>query len=457
MIELPAERMAAVMGAKLVGRGPGDFPERAVIDSRQAAGGELFFGLTGLNDDGGRFAGTVLENGAWGAVLTPEWAAKVADSGHFVFATEDPLLALQTLARAWRRELEATVIGVTGSVGKTSVKDITRAILPGPVHASSENFNTEIGLPLTILEAPAGTGTLVLEMAMRGAGQIAELAGIAEPDIGVITNVGPVHVELLGSIAAVAAAKAELIAGLRSGGTMVVPVEAGELEPHLAGVSGLVRFGPGGDVAFDGEAGVDPESGGTGTVVRITTRQGDQKFHFPFTEAHNLSNALAAVAAGIAAGATPDELASRTGRIAFSRLRGEHIPLGPEGERGLVINDCYNANPVSMRSALEYLAGLQQSRKVAVLGLMGELGPDQDRFHAEIGDLARELGIDVLIGVGEVARGYRPDRDVTDPAAAAAAVRELIGPETAVLIKGSRAAGLEAVTELLVESEGSAV
>ncbi len=145
----------------------------------------------------------------------------------WVFAAADPLAALQALARAWRRELGARVVGVTGSVGKTSVKDIARALLPGRVHANRENLNTEIGLPLTVLEAPEDTDVLVLEMAMRGAGQIAELAAIAEPEVAVITNVGPVHVELLGSVEAIAAAKAEVLAALPADGTAVVPVDAG--------------------------------------------------------------------------------------------------------------------------------------------------------------------------------------------------------------------------------------
>lgn len=464
MIELQAERMAAAMGAELVERGPGGYPSRAVIDSRQVAGGELFFGLTGGSDDGGRFAARAVESGAWGVVVTPDRAAELSGAGRFVFASPDPLRSLQMLARAWRRELGATVIGVTGSVGKTSVKDITRTILPGSVHGSAENFNTEIGLPLTVLEAPAGTQVLVLEMAMRGAGQIAELAAIAEPDIGVITNVGPVHVELLGSIEAVAAAKAELIGGLKPGGALVVPVDAGPLEPHLDSVPGVVRFGPGGEIEATARETVaadtvDPDGRPVpaGMVVTVATPRGEREFAFPFTESHNLTNALAAIAAGIAAGATPDELALRSGRIAFSRLRGEHIRLGDgRGDRGLVINDCYNANPISMRVALEYLAELGRERKVAVLGVMAELGPDQDRFHREIGEFARELGIGTVIGVGEIARGYRPDREVVDPEAAAAAVRELLGPDTAVLVKGSRAAGLEAVAESLVATEGQA-
>ncbi|HRV59601.1 MAG TPA: UDP-N-acetylmuramoyl-tripeptide--D-alanyl-D-alanine ligase, partial [Solirubrobacterales bacterium] len=248
MIELTTEQMAAAMGADVIARGEGGVPVRAEIDSRKLEGGELFFGLTGGQSDGGAHASSAIEAGAWGVVVTPERAAALDGTDAFVFAAVDPLLSLQMLARAWRRQLGATVIGITGSVGKTSVKDITRALLPGSVHASAENFNTEIGLPLTILEAPAGTETLVLEMAMRGEGQIAELAVIAEPDIGVITNVGPVHVELLGSIEAVAAAKAELITNMKPEGIVVVPFEAGYLDPHLKDVPGLIRFGGEGDV-----------------------------------------------------------------------------------------------------------------------------------------------------------------------------------------------------------------
>ncbi len=430
------------MGAEIASRGPGDYPSGASIDSRQVTGGELFFGLIGANDDGGRFAAGALGNGAWGVVVGPGWTDDLAGADGWVFVTEDPLLALQGLARAWRRELGCRVIGITGSAGKTSVKDITRSILPGSVHASAENFNTEIGLPLTILSAPAGTDTLVLEMAMRGAGQIRELAEIAEPDIGVITNAGPVHVELLGSIEAVAAAKAELIKGLAPGGELVVPVNAGPLEPHLGELPNLVRFGPGGNVQT-----IHAAPGGAGMIVTIGTDAGREEFEFPFTEDHNLANALAAVAAGLANGATLAELSSRTGSIEFSKLRGEHITLDRDV---LVVNDCYNANPLSMRAAINYLEGLAATRKIAVLGLMGELGPDENRFHREIGEYAREHGIDLLVGIGEVARGYVPDELVDSPEAAARLVSGLIRPGDVVLVKGSRSAGLEVVAERLV-------
>ena len=449
MIEIPAERMASSMGAEILSRGAGEFPTLAAIDSRQITGGELFFGLIGEHDDGGRFAAKALEDGAWGVVAGPGWRDELEGADGWVFIADDPLFSLQMLARAWRRELRATVIGITGSVGKTSVKDITRSLVPGKVHASQENFNTEIGLPLTVLAAEPGTETLVLEMAMRGAGQIHELTEIAEPDIGVITNVGPVHVELLGSIEAVAAAKAELIRGIVPGGTLVVPVDAGHLEPHLGELPGLVRFGPGGDISAEE---VRVENGQS--TVTVQTGAGSEEFVFPFTEDHNVTNALAAIAAGLARGAALNELSVRAGGISFSALRGEHIELDPDV---LLINDCYNANPLSMRAALKYLGGLDRKRKIAVLGLMAELGPDQDHFHVEIGEFARESGTDLVIGVGPVAEGYGPDRLVETPEAAADLLRELLEPGDAVLIKGSRSAGLEAVTESLVDLAGGPV
>lgn len=443
MIEMSAERMASAMGAEIVSRGPGEFPRLAAIDSREIRGGELFFGLIGGKDDGGRFAAKALEDGAWGVVAGPGWRDELAEAEGWVFIADDPLFSLQMLARAWRRDLGATVIGITGSVGKTSVKDITRSLVPGRVHASQENFNTEIGLPLTILAAEAGTETLVLEMAMRGAGQIRELTEIAEPDIGVITNVGPVHVELLGSIEAVAAAKAELIRGIVPGGTLVVPVDAGYLEPHLGELPGLVRFGPGGDIAADEVVIGEGEAN-----VTVHTGAGTEVFIFPFTEDHNVTNALAAIGAGLARGAALNELSVRAGQISFSALRGEHIELEPEV---LLINDCYNANPLSMRAALKYLGGLDRKRKIAVLGLMAELGPEQDQFHVEVGEFARETGVDLLIGVGPVAEGYGPDRLVDSPEAAADLLRSMLEPGDAVLIKGSRSAGLEGVAESLVD------
>ncbi|HEV2857021.1 MAG TPA: UDP-N-acetylmuramoyl-tripeptide--D-alanyl-D-alanine ligase [Solirubrobacterales bacterium] len=449
-MNLSPAQIAAALGAEVLAEGPGESPRRATINSTEAGLGDLFFALRGEKRDGGEFAGPAIEAGAWGVVVSPNWRSSFLAEGAnqderraWAFVVENPLAAMHSLARAYRRALGARVVGVTGSVGKTSVKDIAKALLPGRVHANQQNFNTEIGLPLTILEAPEDTDLLVLEMAMRGKGQIAELAAIAEPEVAVITNVGPVHVELLGSVEAIAAAKAEILDDLPPGGTAVVPVEAGVLEPHLERAPQLLRFGPGGDVEAKGarvEDGV--------TEALVSTPRGSGRFRFPFTEAHNLTNALAAIAAGVALGSDLAAMADRAADIGFSRFRGERLEL-PGGI--VLVNDSYNANPVSMRAALDHLATLRAERSVAVLGEMGELGPDSPRYHREVGEHARAAGIDFVVGVGLAARDYDPDELVADPGEAAELLAARLEPGDAVLVKGSRSAGLEAVAEQLPE------
>jgi UDP-N-acetylmuramoyl-tripeptide--D-alanyl-D-alanine ligase len=329
------------------------------------------------------------------------------------------------------------VIGVTGSTGKTSTKDILTALLRPQLrtHSNRENLNTEIGLPLTLLEAEAGTEALVLEMAMRGEGQIAELVAIAEPTVGVIVNVGPVHLELLGTIERVAAAKAELIRDLPAGATCVVPHGEALLAEHLRDDVETVTFGDGGDVRLvsfeDGRAAID--AGGERIELEL-----------PFREPYNLVNTLAAVAAAQAVGVTP----SGPVDVRFSSLRGELVEL----DGGIaVVNDCYNANPMSMRAALDHLAEAPAERRIAVLGWMAELGPDAERFHREIGRHARARGIDVLIPVGEEAaelygEGFgEPVERAADPEEAGRILERVARPGDRVLIKGSRSAGLERV------------
>ncbi len=455
-MRLSPEEIAAACGAEIVARGDqAGLPRRATIDSAESGPGDLFFGLRGDRVNGGEFAPDAIEAGAWGVVVGRSLTSPlIADSankdevsgkvgGAWVFIADDPLVALQGLARAWRRELGARVVGVTGSVGKTSVKDIARVLLPGRVHANRENLNTEIGLPLTVLEAPDETDLLVLEMAMRGSGQIAELAAIAEPEVAVITNVGPVHVELLGSVEAIAAAKAEVLAALPEDGTAIVPVAAAELEPHLGQAPRLLRFGPGGDVCA-----VESRVADGVTETLIESPAGRQLFHFPFAEAHNLQNALAALAVGVALGAPLAAMADRAANIGFSRFRGERLEMGD----GIVlVNDCYNANPVSMRAALSHLASLEGGRRIAVLGEMAELGAGAAEYHREVGASARSEGVDLLVGVGEPARDYGPDELVGDPVEAAELLAAQLEPGDTVLVKGSRSAGLEAVAESLEE------
>jgi UDP-N-acetylmuramoyl-tripeptide--D-alanyl-D-alanine ligase len=447
-VRLGGAEIAAATGAEVLAEGSSERPVRAVIDSSAAGPGDLFFGLRGENRDGGEFAAGAIEAGAWGVVVGREYAGRLDNSSAWVFAAADPLAALQSLATANRRALAARVLGVTGSVGKTSVKDIARAILPGRVHANAQNFNTEIGLPLTILEAPEDAEILVLEMAMRGFGQIAELAEIGEPDAAIITNVGPVHVEQMGSVEAIAAEKAAVIDALPADGTVVAPVAAGELEPHLTRAPRLLRFGSGGDVEAVETRVVDGV-----TEALVHTPAGEARFRFPFAEAYNLTNALAAIAGGVALGADPEQMAVRAAGIGFSNFRGERVELAD----GIVlVNDCYNANPVSMRAALDHLATFGAPRTVAVLGFMGELGPDGPDHHREVGAHAREAGVDVVVGVGAAAREYDPDELVADPGEAAEWLDSHLEPGDVVLIKGSRAVGMETIGPELQASRGGA-
>jgi UDP-N-acetylmuramoyl-tripeptide--D-alanyl-D-alanine ligase len=429
------EQVADAAGARVIARGgrggptePG--PTRAVIDSRHAGPGDLFVGLPGERVDGGRFAADALGAGAWGVLVGEAWARveDPADPPGTVLVAPDPLLALQRLATAWRRALGAQVIGVTGSTGKTSTKDLLAAMVDQKrrVVATPMNLNTEIGLPLTILGAPSGTEVLVLEMAMRGRGQIAELAAIAEPDVGVIVNVGPVHLELLGSIEAIAATKAELITALPPGGTAVIPAGEPLLAVHRRDDVTTVTFGPGGD------------------VERLP-----DGLTLPFFSTHMRSNARAALAAARAVGVEP------SGRlvVALSELRGQRIEL-PGGI--VVVNDCYNANPMSMRAALDDLAASASStgRRVAVLGDMLELGADQQRFHEEVGGHARATGVDLVVTVGPLAAlmgagfGGRTHA-VASAAEAAELLPGLLHDGDTVLVKGSRGVGLEVVAQRL--------
>ncbi len=442
-----AERVAAAAGARVSsgGGGAGGGPARVVVDSRTLRPGDLFVALAGAHTDGGLFADAALAAGAWGVLATPGHLERVRDAGAGVLlACPDPLAALGRLAREWRRELGARVVAITGSSGKTSTKDILAALLAPSFAtvASPRNHNTEIGLPLAILGAPAGTEALVLELAMRGAGQIAELTAICEPDVGVVVNVGPAHLELLGTLEAIAAAKGELLVGLADGATAIVPAGEPLLEPYLREQLEVVRFGEGGEVAVI-------ESGAGGVVVALGERR--VMLEPGFRSAHLLVDLCAALAAATALGVT---VADGPLAVAFSALRGERLSL-PGGV--LVINDCYNANPMSMRAALDELASTAAGRRVAVLGDMLELGErDERRYHHELGAQAQAAGVALLITVGEraawAAESFAGGESVAaaDAPAAAELLRTRLQPGDTVLVKGSRGVALERVAEALV-------
>ena len=378
------------------------------IDSRRVSPGDLFVALGG----GAAFLDDARSHGA-AATLVPD----------------DGFAALAALGRAVRERSKARVVAITGSVGKTSTKDILAALLRPHVRlvAAEDGFNNEIGLPLTLCRIEPDTEVVVTEMGMRGAGQIRALAEIAGPDVGVITAIAPVHLELLGSLENVARAKAELLEALPPDGVAIIPADAPELEPFVPEGLTVLRFEP-----------ADVEVKGGHAHVRHAGRE----VAFSFAARHQAANAAAALATLEALGLP---LPDRVVEVSFSRWRSEESGL-PGG--GLLINDAWNANPVAMRAALRHLLDRAQGRRtVAVLGEMAELGDDAPRFHAEVGREAEP--IDLVLGVGALARNYDPDEWVATAVEAVVLARELVQPGDAVLVKGSRSVGLEIVADAL--------
>jgi UDP-N-acetylmuramoyl-tripeptide--D-alanyl-D-alanine ligase len=322
-------------------------------------------------------------------------------------------------------------VAITGSVGKTSTKDILAALLRPQLRtvAAEDGFNNEIGLPLTLCRIEPDTQVVVAELAMRGSGQIRGLARIARPQLGVITSIAPVHLEQMGSLANIAGAKAELLEELPAGAVAVLPEDAPELEPFVPVGLDVRRFGPPDVEVRDG---------------RTRLRWRGRDVVFGFAARHQAANAAAALTAAEALGVEPP---SEPVEVVFSRWRSQETDL-PGG--GLLINDAWNANPVAMRAALAHLRERASGRRtVAILGDMAELGSEAPRYHAEIGEDAAAL--DVVLGVGELARSYQPDEWAATAAEAVETALALVRPGDAILVKGSRSVGLEVVAEALLE------
>lgn len=395
-------------------RGGSDEIARVVADSRMAQPGDLFVAL----NSGVRYVDEAHARGA--ATLVPH----------------DQQAALFALARLVRSRSRARVVAIVGSVGKTTTKDILGALCAPHARTiwAERSLNNEIGLPLTILRLEPDTEVLVAEMGMRGLGQVAELCEVARPEVAVVTHIGPEHLALLGSVERVAEANAEAIAALPPGGTAVVPAAAHELEPYLERTDVTIRrFAPDDVELSDGRGRFRVD----GTVVELP---------LPFTQRHLAVNALAALHAYAALGLPLAAAAVGAGGIRLSPWRGEELPL-PGG--GLVVNDAYNANPDSMRAALEHLVERADGRRaVAVLGEMAELGDASEAYHRAIGRLAASLGV-VVVGVGEAARSYDPVAWAPDAESAAAVVRDVVGPGDAILVKASRVVGLEGIAEVI--------
>lgn len=451
MIPLTLAEVAAACGGALTAAEPGCRVGRVSTDSRRLQAGDLFVGLRGESHDGDAYAADALAAGAVAAVVRAESAAALPPAAPLI-VVDDGLRALHQLATEVRRLSGAKVVAITGSAGKTSTKDILAALLRplAATVATAANLNNEVGVPLTLLEIESQTDVVVVEMAMRGAGQIRELARTAQPDIGVITNVAPVHLELLGTIDDVAAAKAELIDELGAG-TAVVPVDEPLLERHLSRHRGrVITFG-----ASDADVHlVTADTSDDGTSVLLDAFGHRARLTFNFSGGHYLRDAQAAVAAFVELGFRPDEAAEGAARVAFSDLRGALSPL-PGG--GLLLNDAYNANPPAMTAALDHLAEVGGDRPlVAVLGDMYELGPGAAAYHRAVGIHCAEAGVRV-IAVGELARDYLSgaagERWFATVDECLAALPELIPPGSAVLVKASRRLRLERVAAALLPAE----
>ena len=426
MIPLP---LAELVGLGVIDAAAGATSVAGVtIDSRAVRPGYLFVAI----GRGVEFRGQALAAGA-AATLLPD----------------DEHEALAALGRAVRARSRARVVGITGSNGKTSTKDILAALC-GPVRrtvAAENSFNNEIGVPLTLCRVEPDTELVVLELAMRGLGQIASLCSIAAPDVAVITSIAPAHLELLGSLGNVARAKAEIVAGLVPGGIAVVPDGVRELEPWLQRDDiELRRTGPGAAYRV-----VELEESAGGSRVTFDLAGQRLTLDWSFTSMHQAQNALVALVAYDALGLPLDRAAEGASRLVLAAWRGEEYPLAGGG---VLVNDAYNANPGSLRAALEHQARRAHGRRrVAILGTMAELGPTGPQLHRELGRIARELGVDELVAVGELGRHYLdegpPGAWAPDADAAIALARTSLRPGDHVLVKASRSMGLERVADAL--------
>ncbi len=434
-------------------------PDRLVrgvqIDSRLVRPGDLFVAIRG----GAAFAADAVERGAVGIVLEEDALNHAGDAPDLLM-TFSSVRCLQCLGDVNAQATSAIRVGITGSAGKTSTKDAIAHLVSGQRRtvAAAEGHNNEIGYPLTLTRIEEDTEVAVLELAMRGPGQIAELCALAAPDIAVITNVGEAHIELLGSREAIAGAKAEILHGVRGEGPCVIPFAEPLLDPHIPPGARIVTFGE--------EAGADVQ-----LVDRRPTPSGQELSYLVdgallavatnLPGRHHARNLAAAIAVARALDLDLGAVAERAGDVPIPSGRGEVLDV--DGIR--VVNDAYNANPSSTEAALRLLAETPvEGRRIAVLGLMAELGEGTEGYHREIGALAARVGVDIVIAVGDQARAYLEGTGsgvdghwVPDPEAAVERLLEISRPGDRVLVKGSKVAGLQSLPELFRERRGEAV
>jgi len=454
IVQATAGRLAAPAG----GTGP-PVITGVSTDTRVLRPGDLFVALRGPRANGADFIPEAFRRGAAAALAA---SAVAAAPGPVVLVT-DVLAALAALAHHYRRTLQVTVIGVTGSVGKTTTAAMSAAVL-APAFAvvrTRDDWNAEIGVPLTLLGLESGHQAAVIEMAMRGLGQIADLVTMAQPRIGVVTNVGDTHLELLGSRENIARAKEELVTGLPRGGTAVLNRD----DPLVS----RMRPAPGVRVLFYGLSPsaeiqareIAHEQGG----VRFLLAAGGEteEVRLQAWGRHNVRNALAAAGVGLAMGLTVRQIAGGLAGYTPPKMRLQPVEAGDL----LIINDAYNASPASMEAAFEVLDLVARGRRtVAILGEMRELGHESPRLHRDVGVMLARRRVGVLVAVadggaqiaeGAVTGGMPPEAIIRLPSVEAAAeeVRGVVRPGDVVLVKGSRALEMERIVSTLVASRAS--
>jgi UDP-N-acetylmuramoyl-tripeptide--D-alanyl-D-alanine ligase len=421
------------------------------IDSRTVDRGELFFAVKGERFDGHDYVTGALDKGAAAAVVRKDQLHRYSDNSRLL-AVDDTLLALQTLATAVRKLWGKPLVGVTGSAGKTTTKDAIAHVLGTRfrVLKSEGNFNNHFGLPLMLLKLEREHDVAVIEMGMSHAGEIRALAKIAQPEIGVVTNVAPVHLEFFDSIAGIAQAKYELIESLPGSGTAVLNADDEYVSQFGRDFKGkVVTYGT--RATADVRAQNVQTRGAEGSEFDVVVGGSREHARLPLVGEHNILNALAAVAVGMARGLTPGEAIGALATLAPPDNRGQVLKLG----NITVINDCYNSNPKALQAMVDALAAMKAERRIVVAGEMLELGPTGEQMHRAAGQHIAEKKIDVLIGVRGLAQA------MVDGARHAGAEAQFVaGPEEAgewlnreardgdvVLLKASRGVKLEKALE----------
>ena len=450
MIQLSLAEVAEAVGGVLTA-GDGRVTGKVTVDSRAVAPGDLFVAVPGERVDGSDFLGSAAGAGAVAALTTrPDPALPCV-------VVDEPVAALGRLAAAVHTRLttsELVTIGITGSSGKTSTKDLLGQVLAtaGATVSPPGSYNNDIGLPLTVLDADEDTRFLVLEMGSRGPGHIARLCRVARPDVGVVLNVGSAHLGEFGSADGIAVAKGELVEALPAEGTAVLNAD----DPRVVGMAPrtrarVVTTGRSADADVRAEDVVVDEAGRAGFT--LVTEGARAAVRLQVVGVHQVANALSAAGAALAAGMTPEAVATALSAAGpRSRWRME-VTRRDDGVT--VVNDAYNANPESMRAALAALAGLPGTRRIAVLGAMAELGPDAAAEHERLGRDVVATGVDLLVAVGADAVGIADGASaagrlageesvhVPDRAAARELLADLLRPGDVVLVKASRSYGLE--------------